>query len=206
MRPGQTGLQLEAATHGAFLGLSGESGTLRVRRGVEEATDASAEVSVLHIDGSSVAGTFPYAFAGRVGVKHEVRRWLSIVGGAGGGASAGGGFVSPDVAVIVAAENTYAVPFLSLRGSFSVPFDTHPVDTGKAGSDPPGRWVYTPPFTWIAGGVGGLRIPLPPHSSQEPAPDVSGSLLLGAGCTWLAYDGGTNSVALSLAGGGEIVF
>ncbi len=206
LRAGQIGLQVEGATHGVALGVSAETGTLRARTGVAEGTDASAEVSILRIDGSSAGGTFPDAFAGRVGVKHELRRWLSIAGGAGGGASAGGGFVSPDVAVIVAAENPYVVPFLSLRGSFSAPFDRHSVDTGKAGADAPGRWVYTPPFTWIAGGIGGIRVPLPVGAHADRPPEVSGSLLVGLGYTWLAYDGGPTSVVGSLGAGGEIVF
>jgi hypothetical protein len=200
---GETGIQLEGGAHGAIFGPSGESGTLRVRHGIEEGTDVSMEASAMHIDGNAVAGTYPYLFAGRAGLKHEALPWLSLTAGLGGGASAGGGFVSPDVGVIVAYENRYAVPFFSLRASASVPFDTHPVDTGQAGSDAVGRWVYTPPLTWIGGGSAGLRIPLG-WCDHAPCP-VRGSLLGALALTYLGYDGASTGV-VSLAGGGEIVF
>jgi len=200
---GETGLQLEGSAHGAIFGVSGESGTLRVRHGAWDKTDLSGEVSVMHVDGNSVANTYPYLFAGRAGVKREVLPWLSLTGGLGGGASAGGGFFSPDLGVIVAYENPYAVPFLTVRGGVSVPFDTHPVDTGMAGSDPVGKFVYTPPLTWMAGGVLGLRVPLG-WCDPSPCP-VRGSLLGGIGLTDLAYQGSGAGV-MSLAGGGEIVF
>jgi hypothetical protein len=135
-------------------------------------------------------------------VKHEALPWLSLTAGLGGGASAGGGFVSPDLGAIFAYENRYAVPFFSLRASASVPFDTHAVDTGQAG-DSVGQWVYTPPLTWIGGGAAGLRIPLG-WCDAAPCP-VRGSLLGGLGLTYLGYDGASTGV-ISLAGGGEIVF
>jgi hypothetical protein len=203
LAPGETGVQLEGAAHGAILGLSGESGTLRVRHGVGEDTDASVEVSVLHIDGTSVAGTYPYAFATRAGMKHEVLPWLSLVAGAGGGASAGGGFVSPDLGAVASYENHYLVPFLSVRGGMSVPFAAHAVDTGSA-SDPVGKYVYTPQITWMGGAVAGLRVPLG-WCGPGPCP-VRGSLLGGLGMTYLGYAEGESSLVVSLAGGGEVVF
>ncbi len=200
---GETGVQAEGATQGAIFGPSVETGTLRVREGMADATDATAEVSVLHVDGRSVADTYPYAFAGRVGLKHAALPWLSLVGGLGGGASAGGGFVSPDVGVIAGYENRWAVPFVSLRVSVSVPFDGRPVDTGQAGHDALGQYVYTPPFTWIGGGTVGLRVPV---GRCDPGTScVHGSLLGGLGLTELAYAGASAGL-MSLAGGGEIVF
>jgi hypothetical protein len=201
---GETGVQLEGGVHGAVFGPSGESGSIRVRHGIADRTDVSMEASVMHIDGNSVANTYPYLFAGRAGVKHELLRWVSVTAGVGGGASAaGGGFVSPDLGVIVAYENRYFVPFFSLRASASVPFDTHPVDTGQAGSDAVGRWVYTPPLTWIGGGTAGVRIPLG-WCGAAPC-GVRGSLLGGLGLTYLGYDGASTGVA-SIAAGGELVF
>ena len=198
---GETGVQLEGGTHGAVFGPSGESGTMRIRHGIGSDTDVSGEVSVLHVDGNSAGGTYPFLFASRVGVKHQALRWLSLTAGLGGGASAGGGFLSPDLGVIIAYENRYLVPFLGLRASVSVPFDTHPVDTGLAGSDPAGQYVYTPPFTWIGGGIAGLRVPIGWCARCR----VRGSLLGGVGLTYLAYTGADTGV-LSVAAGGELVF
>jgi hypothetical protein len=203
LAPGETGVQLEGGLHGALFGPSGESGTLRVRHGIQQGTDVSMEASAMHIDGNSVAGTYPFLFAGRAGVKREALPWLSLTAGLGGGASAGGGFVSPDVGVIVAYENRYAVPFFSLRASASLPFDTHAVDTGQAGSDTVGRFAYTPPLTWIGGGSAGLRVPLG-WCDAGPCP-VRGSLLAGLGLSYLGYDGASTGV-ISLATGAEVVF
>jgi hypothetical protein len=198
--PGETGLQVEGGIHGAVFGVSAESGTLRVRRGVSDGTDASLEVSVLHIDGAGPGDSSPYAFASRVGIKHRVASWLSLTAGLGGGGSAGGGFVSPDLGAIVAAENPYIVPFLALRGTFSQPFAAQPV---LVSSGPSG--VY-PPLTWIVGGIAGLRIPI---RSCEPATcRVGGSLLGGLGYTEFWYAGGSDlqQVVLSLGGGVEVTF
>ena len=188
------------AGHGAIFGVNAESGTLR-RHGMGADTDLSADLSVLHINGNSVAGTYPtLRSAGRGGFKHRALRWLSLTGaGWGGGASAGGRFLSPDIGVIAAFENRYLVPFLAFRGSFSVPFDCHPVDTGQAGSHSVGQWVYVPPFTWIGGGVAGLRLPLGGWTEGGPK-SLRGSLLTGVGVTYLAGAGSDSCVA-SLGGG-----
>jgi len=199
---GETGVQLEGGAHGAIFGPQGESGTVRVRRGIADGTDASGEVSVLHVDGSSAAGTYPYAFAARGGVKQRLTPWLSVGAGFGGGASAGGGFLSPDIGAVVGYENPYLVPFLSVRGGVSAPFATHTVDTSTP-SDGVGKYVYTPPFTWVGGAVAGLRVPI---GWCDPGPcPVRGSLLGGVGLTYLAGGGNSTGVA-SLATGGEIVF
>src|ERR1700733_15361834 len=58
---GDTGIQLEGAAHGAVFGASAASGTMRVRHGIDDATDASVEVSVLHIEGAQPGDSYPNA-------------------------------------------------------------------------------------------------------------------------------------------------
>jgi hypothetical protein len=196
--PGDTGIQIEGALHGAITGVSAESGTMRVRHGISDGTDGSFEVSVLHIAGGGPGDSYPYAFASRAGIKHRVTPWLSVTAGLGGGASAGGGFISPDLGAILAYENPYIVPFLAVRGSFSQPFDAQPVvvQTG------PG---VSPPFTWIAGGIGGIRIPIgwcAPRTCE-----VASSLLGGLGYTEFWYAGPNSPQGVfSVGGAAEVAF
>jgi hypothetical protein len=195
---GDTGVQIEGGVHGAALGVSASSGTLRVRRGIGDEADASLEASVLHIAGGGPGDSYPNAFATRAGVKHRVTPWLSLTAGLGGGASAGGGFVSPDVGVIVAYENRYFVPFLEARGSFSQPFDSRPV---VVAAQPP----VVPPFTWIGGGVAGFRVPM--GWNEADPHDVRTSVLGALALTDFAYGGPESpQFVMSLGGGIEITF
>jgi len=202
---GEVGAQLEGGAHGQVFGPNAESGALRMRVGTGDRLEVSTEVSILHVDGTSVAHTFPYAFATRGGIKYEIEpKILSLTAGAGAGASAaGGGFVSPDVGLILAFENRYLVPFLSARTSLSVPFARRKVDTGGA-SDTLGQFVYEPPLTWIAGGSAGLKLPLFGACPERPVP-IRVSLLGGVALTYLVYD--SKSAGLWTVGGGaEAVF
>ncbi|HEY1697871.1 MAG TPA: hypothetical protein VGG39_37175 [Polyangiaceae bacterium] len=196
---GDTGVQVEGGVHGAGFGVSATSGTVRVRHGIDDATDASMEASVLHIEGAGPGDSYPNAFTTRIGVKHRVTPWLSVTAGVGGGASAGGGFVSPDLGVIVAYENRYFVPFLEARGGFSEPFDAQPVVVGTQ----PG---VAPPFTWIAGGVAGFRVPLR-WCDGEGQCDKPTSLLGGLGVTDFDYPGPDSpQLVFSLGGAVEFTF
>jgi hypothetical protein len=182
--------------------VSAKSGTLRVRRGVDDETEVSADVSVLHVenDGGAQVNTYPNVFAVRGGAKHRLTRWFSVTGGLGGGASDGGGFFGPDVGGVLAFENPYFVPFLSARAGLGVPFDARPVDTGaKTGPE-------LPPTTGYAGAILGARVPL---GGCDPNPcGMRGSLLAGVGFTSFTYAGGedTSQTVLSAAGGAEVVF
>jgi hypothetical protein len=202
---GEVGAQLEGGVHGQVFGPNAESAALRMRVGIGSRSEVSTETSVLHVDGTSVAHTFPYAFATRVGIKYEIEpKIFSLTAGAGAGASAaGGGFVSPDVGLILAFENRYLVPFLSARTSLSIPFAGRKVDTGGA-SDQVGQFLYEPPLTWIAGASAGLRLPLFGDCPERPRP-IRMSVLGGIALTYLAYD--AKSAGLwTLGGGAEAVF
>jgi len=195
---GATGIQLEGGGHEeAAWGPSLVSGTARVRHGVGEDTDLSVEATVLHVMGQSTAGTNPDAGMARVGVKHRVLPFLSLTAGVGGGGSAGGGFVSPDIGAIVAYENPYVVPFFAMRGTLSQPIAARPINTTGVGDTM--TYINTPELTWIYGGTVGLRIPLWPHER------VSGSLIGGVGITML-NDRVEDAGYVSASGGAEVVF
>ena len=66
--------------------------------------------------------------------------------------------MSPDAGPILAFENSYFVPFASVRASASLQFGRHTVDTAGVG-DSLGEYLYQPPLTWIGGGLIGFRVP-----------------------------------------------
>jgi hypothetical protein len=202
----EVGVQAAGGFHGDVGdlggGLSALSGTLTVRYGVGAETDVSGEMSVLEVQGQST--TSPFVFSGRTGVKHEiVAGLLSMTAGVGGGGSAGGAFFSPDVGVILAAENPSLVPWLQLRASFSAPFDRRLVDTG-AGACGAECGFSLPPFTWATGGIFGLRLPL--GWCRRGRCPMRGSILCGVGLTALYPQSGPEATIGSVALGSEVVF
>jgi hypothetical protein len=195
---GETGVQGEL---GGVSWIDGTTASIRARRGFTERTEVSAEASVLHVGRRSAADTNRDGYALRAGGKFAASPWLALAGGLGGGASAAGGYFSPDVAVIVAWENRYVVPFLSGRASLSLPVKARQVDV--TGVDDTTTFVGTPGRTWIFGATTGVRVPL--GSSGPRSGGMRGNLLAGVGMTHL-QDATDDQNALQLGFGGELVF
>jgi hypothetical protein len=195
---GETGVQGEL---GGVSWIDGTTASIRARRGFTERTELSAEASVLHVGRRSAAGTNPNGYAVRAGAKYAVWPWLALAGGLGGGGSAAGGFFSPDLAVIVAWENRYAVPFLSARAGLSLPLEARQVDMTEVGDS--ATFAGTPERTWIFGATTGVRVPL--GSSRPASGAVRGNLLVGVGMTHL-QDSKDDQDALQLGFGGELIF
>ena len=150
------------STQGALFGPDVVGASGQVRYGATETLETSAEVMVVHVEGDSVADTHPNIYGARVGVKwapEPVSRFLALTGGVGGGASAGGGFVSPDLGLVVGWENRYVVPFVGFEASVSLPIDAQAVDTSE-GDDDLGTHVSTPDRTWATRLTVGLRVPV----------------------------------------------
>lgn len=195
---GETGVQAEL---GGVSWIDGTTASLRARRGVTERTELSAEASALHVGRDSAAGTRRDGWALRAGAKHAVLPWLALAGGVGGGGSAAGGFFSPDLAVIVAWENRYAVPFLSGRAALSLPIGAKQVDVTEVGDS--ATFVGTPERTWAFGATAGVRVPV--GSSSPGSGSARANLLGGVGFTHL-QDSRDDQGVLQLGFGGEIVF
>ncbi len=190
---GDIGIQAEGAGSGAAFGVSALSGTIRARRGMSENLDGSVEATLVRIGGDPAADVNRSVVATRVGAKYRVLPSLALTGGLGGGGSAAGGFMSPDVGAIVAWENRYVVPFASVRGGLSQPIGATSVDVTRRG-DPIGTNVGTPKLTWLVSGSAGLRVPI-----------AKWSVLGGVGVTHLA-DVRDKETVISLGGGVEAVF
>jgi hypothetical protein len=194
---GGTGVQGE---FGGVSWIDGTTASIRVRRGLTEQAEVSAEASVLHVGRRSAAGTNRDGYALRAGAKYAATSWLAFAGGLGGGTSAAGGFFSPDVAVIVAWENRYAVPFLSGRASSSFPIGARQVDV--TGIDDTATFLGTPRQTWIFGATTGVRVPLGRSGAGSGA---RGNVLAGVGMTHL-QDATDDEDVLQLGIGAELVF
>jgi hypothetical protein len=201
--PRDTGIQIEGGTHSTIFDPRLLSGTVRVRHGLEDDLEAAFEASVVHVDVDAPAsGTSRNIHSIRAGLKYRVWKHFAVAGGFGGGYSAGGAFLSPDLGPIVAWENRYLVPFLSGRAGWSSPISPRTVDV-SANDEPPRTWLSRPKPTWLLGVTTGLRVPL--GWTVPEAGTLRGSLLAGVGFTHVADTRGQDTF-LQGAVGGEIAF
>ena len=184
--PRETGVQVEGGgVGGAEIGAPGF--TLRVRHGIVKGLDGSAEFNFGKIrpdDQYRFAGAKPYVFAGRIGVKYAFIDHVAIVAGVGLGGWAGGGFASPDIALILGYENPYVVPFATIGGYTSHPFRTKLVQLDHS-SDPQESFVGLPVLTWGWTTSFGLRIPIGGYDDPRSTPP---SVLLGGGFRRATFD------------------
>lgn len=193
---GAQGVSGQAYLAGAAFGPSLLGGALRYRRGVAQDLEGSAEASFFHVtDRDDDVHTWPQVYAARAGLKYQPVSALALSFGLGGGGSAAGGFISPDLGAVVGYENPYVVPFLSGRAFTSQPLGARSIYLGSDDGTP----RYSKPQTTYGLGAGiGLRI----RFSQDTA--LSNALLVGAGLTDL-FDQGHRESFLSLSLGVDII-
>jgi len=200
---GETAVQAEGGKSSATFGAQAWGGSVRARRGVAPDTDVSAEVSYIFLAGEAARPVDRGIYAGRIGAKQRLTKWLGVTGGLGGGGSAGGGFVSPDVGPIIAYENRYCVPFVAARGGFSVPIGSRSVDTTPYDSSfaDPTPYIDHPRLTWFVGASTGVRVPL----GWDNTGTVHASLLGAVGLIHLA-DVRDKETLAQVGGGAELAF
>ena len=160
---------------GAVWGPSFLGAAVRYRRGLWDKLEGSAEASLLHVTKQpDDVDIWPQGYSVRGGLKFQPLDWVALGVGVGGGGSAFGGFVSPDIGLVVGYENPYIVPFIEGRAFISQPIGARSLYVGQDD----GETRYTKPqTTWgLAAGLG-LRVPL---QHVEP---VGHSLLLGVSLT-----------------------
>jgi len=167
------------SSQGALFGPDVLAGEAHVRVGLAETVEIAAEAMLAHIDEKSSADTHPNIYAGRIGLKWApelTSRFLAFTAGAGGGGHAAGGYVSPDVGLVVGWENKYVVPFTSFEGSVSVPIAAKEVDTSGEDDDV-GTHVDTPDTTWALRTTVGVRVPVTLGSGHAASFYLAGSSL-----------------------------
>lgn len=188
--------QVALAAHGGVadgsFGPGVTGGGIRLRRGLTERLDGSVEGSLLWVDRQGKVSTHPGIYTLRAGTKLRVLPWLALWGGVGGGGSTAGGFIQPDVGLIVAFENRYLVPFIDGSLGVSAPFLAREVkiDAGEGGP-----FYGRPRMTSVVAAHVGLRAPI-----IEVA-----SVLLALGITELA-DGRERQSFVQLQAGIEYYF
>lgn len=164
LEDGKYAVQLSAADHGLDFDNNAISGTATVRRGFGDGWEGSVEASAIKANPEKATAVelSPWAGSGRIGVKRRlVGDALAAEVGLGGGGYVGGGYFSPDVALITSYENPYVVPFLSVRAGVSQPIGPREVDLSLAG-DGEGVHLSTPITTGFYGFNLGLRVPIGP--------------------------------------------
>jgi hypothetical protein len=160
---GQTSGGVAAGTGSAIFGVETHNATARVRHGVTDHSELGVDANLMVVDDSEAAAEVnPYIWSARVGGKwapQPLQDHLGLVYGVGGGTSAGGQFISPDVGVVAAFENPYLVPFVSANGFVSEPINAQPVDVSNKDQGE-GTKVMTAKTTWGATFAGGLKWPI----------------------------------------------
>jgi hypothetical protein len=182
---GRTGFEGDYFLAKAVFGPTLSSARVTARHGFTDKHELSLAPSYSRIHGARQGDSNPDIFALRLQLKYAPVRHFALAGGLGGGGSAGGGFVTPDVGVIGGWENRYLVPFASARVFLSAPFaartvrlvtDDDQADHAHDEDSAPDHYMLRPKLTWGGNFALGLRVPL----SWDDAASVKPSLL----CAW----------------------
>jgi hypothetical protein len=195
----RTGEQLEVtAARGSDIRTQVIAATLRVRRGFGRDTDVAVEATAMHVPPATSGDESLHTRALRAGVKHRLAEWLAVVGGGGAGLFRGGPIVAPDAGLIASWNNGFLEPFVTVRGSLSVPLAPRAVLENGGFRRPQTAW-YAP--TGL-----GLRVPVECVAARPG--DLCGAVLFGGGIalltTDLFSDGWTSFLFMSV--GTEISF
>lgn len=164
-------LQASQQSVGAFAGYTDVTGihlgqgALRYRHGTPARVDVGVDANVSVVTNTDEVRNPPSSalvWGGRLGAKwapEALEDFAALTAGVGGGGYAGGGFFGPDLGVVIAWENAYAVPFLSAVGYLSVPVAARDVDLTLAKDDAEQR-IMRAQNTW--GGIltMGLQVPV----------------------------------------------
>ena len=175
---GRTSLQVEGGSTSELFGDPIVQGTARLRYGLRDDLELVTEANLLYftVGGNSSTAAHQGVYSLRLGVRRNFTRHFALTGGLGGGGSAGGGFLSPDVGIIAGYDNPYAIPFVTTRVFFSQPLTQNEVTIQHD------EEVITraPEVSYGFGLTTGLRVPFGDRA------DPTGSVLAGASFTLLA--------------------
>ncbi len=202
---GQTALQLEGGMSGMTFGPSLLHGTARVRHGLSEELEMSGEANIVGVvigdDDYEETDAHRGIYSARFGLKRSFSRHFALRFGLGSGGSAGGGFVSPDVGLVVGFDNPVVVPFGGVSVFTSVPLGAREVSFVNGSGD---ELALSPYTTLGVGWNAGLRVPF------GEALDLDHrrmALVFGAGGTWLRtfHGEGDKDLTVGFTFGLEIV-
>lgn len=189
------------------------SGTYR--RGLDDDLEVGIDANVVSVNNAHAAAELDNEiYGGRLQSKWNPEMFngdAAITAGLGGGYNAeGGGFVSPDLGVIIAVENRHLVPYLATSVFLSQPIAAEEIDVSTAnreyGDDEPiGTRSDISKLTWGYYVNMGLKMPI--HTQRLPSSQARPVLNLYSGVSFLDIrneDG--RAVGLGVMFGPEMVF
>ena len=144
---GRNALDLEVSRHAQIFDPAIQTGGLRLRTGVGDNTEVSAEGTAMIVadDQGGRSQAQRSIYAGRFGVRTNPKGGVSsLFAGLGGGfAPAGGRFAAVDAGFAIGYDNCVLVPILQGSGFLSEPFDARPIDVtvDKPQFDTPQRTI-----------------------------------------------------------------
>mgnify|MGYP001820475794 FL=1 len=161
LNPRETGVQVEGGWgFGEYVNRWGL--TARVRHGLVKGLDGNAEFGYQRVRVSSNGFQLPNPniYTGRLGIKYAPIDHVALAVGLAGGGWTGGGFISPDVSLIVGYENPYCVPFFDIGGYGSIPVHEKIITIPGEGVSGNEDYIAAPVNTagWTVGA--GVRIPI----------------------------------------------
>lgn len=157
LNKGETAVQGEAGFgFGSEIALGAAS--LRVRHGFGKDVDVSGELTYTQLGDVDFKDAMDAVLSARAGVKYAIIDNFAIEGGVVAGGWAGGGFVSPDVKLILSKENPKFVPYLDVGAFTSHPFAKRVVEYDASDSLGPASGLAPFSFGWTVGA--GFRVPV----------------------------------------------
>jgi hypothetical protein len=183
-------VRAEAAWGDGYAGPELSSYRASVVRGFGDQLDVSLAPSVVVLHPPEPGSSRGDFYSARMGVKYAPLPYAAVTAGLAPGGSAGGGYLSPDLGLTLAAENPYFVPFVSGHGFLSAPFAKRTVrvvwrdDGGERrdsqgvllqSSQPASREaaLLTPHFTYGTQLSAGIKLPLRHRQDVQTLPAVT---------------------------------
>jgi len=204
---GETGVQVDGASHSATWEGAIDNGALRVRHGFGFGIEGSVETSVMWYRDLDLVPR--YAILNRVGLKYcfdDIHGCpIALTGGVGGGAYDQGGVAGGDLGLLLGYDNPYFVPFFHVRATVTAVFGPAPVYDGDAYSCSTTTQtcpVYnTPTGSYGFFGTLGFRIPISFGEESGTRLGLLAAIQLGS-----LQDDKTGEIVGSVGGGVEITF
>lgn len=157
----QAAVALTGGLHGAVFGPAAGAIDGRLRLGLRDDLELTVNGGAYIVLEDSVADEHRGIYTGRAGLKYRLHQHVAMIAGLGGGLSpAAGVFVGTDFGFVFAYENPYCIPFVALRGFYSIPISPGYVDVGIEGTDEPGDILVRPADTLGGTLELGIRAPV----------------------------------------------
>lgn len=140
LEKGASSAEIQTSVNGAIFGPDLVKIGAQVSQGISDEVEVGGEFNMMslgrddHAEHNIAEDHHPNIYTARLSAKWSpeiVENYLAFTAGLGGGLSAAGGFVSPDVGVVMGYKNPYVTPFVSSAVYVSQPVDPIALDMRK---------------------------------------------------------------------------